>query len=100
MRSQQVYQALVHVPNRFALCRITAIALKKLHKTNTRPEDTISDVLGDIHRYKARRSQVQHKDGVPGAQAVPVPAVVSPQDMGLSYPESVPAHSELVFVGD
>lgn len=57
MRSQQVYQALVHIPNRFALCRITSIALQKLHRSNGRTEDTINDVLRDIDRYKSSRSR-------------------------------------------
>lgn len=58
MRSQQVYQALVHVPNRFALCRIAAMSLQKLHKASTRPQETISSVLADISRYKSRRAHV------------------------------------------
>lgn len=55
MRSQQVYHALVHVPNRFALCRITSVAMKKLHKAHTRPEDTINNVLTEIVSYRSRR---------------------------------------------
>ena len=58
MRCQQVYQALTHIPNRFALCRVTAVALKKLHKAHNRPEDTINNVLRDIDHYKVRRSHV------------------------------------------
>lgn len=91
MRSQQVYHALSHIPNRFALCRITSIALKKLHKTNTRPEETINNVLQDIDRYKSRRA---HEGEVAAHKAVDVASGLVPE----FTPETKP-HSDLVFVG-
>ncbi len=100
MRSQQVYQALAHVPNRFALCRITAISLKKLHKAHTRPQDTISGVLGDIDRYKARRTHSPQEGNSPETKAAVIPAITPPEDLGLQYPVEPSIASDLVFAVD
>jgi hypothetical protein len=40
MRSQLVFDAVRHVPNRYLLMRAAAKALRKFHKPNTRVADT------------------------------------------------------------
>jgi hypothetical protein len=45
MRSELVFAAMVHVPNRFLLTRIAAKATRKFHRPNTRMEETVNDVL-------------------------------------------------------
>lgn len=97
MRSQQVYRALIHVPNRFALCRVTSIALKKLHRSRTRPEDTINEILRDIDRYKSRRPRTSQN--VIGAE--PVADQPGKLTEGLDSQRQVkPAvDPDLVFVG-
>lgn len=94
MRSQQVYQALAHVPNRFALCRITSMALKRLHKAYSRPEDTISNVLSEIARYKFRREHSSTNGSV--AKGMEVRLVVPVEDLSLP-PANATVNLELIL---
>jgi hypothetical protein len=45
MRSDLVFGALSHVSNRYRLCQLASKATRKLHKPNTRLQDTTNDVL-------------------------------------------------------
>lgn len=45
MRSQLIFGALTHVKNRYELCQLASKAARKLHKPNTRLQDTMNDVL-------------------------------------------------------
>jgi hypothetical protein len=45
MRSELVFGAMTHVPNRFLLTKLAARATRKLHKPNTRIQETVNDVL-------------------------------------------------------
>jgi hypothetical protein len=45
MRSELVFAAMTHIPNRFLLTRIAAKATRKLHRPNTRIEETVNGVL-------------------------------------------------------
>ena len=45
MRSDLVFGALSHVYNRYQLCQLASKATRKLHKPNTRLQDTTNDVL-------------------------------------------------------
>ena len=68
MRSDLVFKALSHVENRYQLCTLASKATRKLHKPNTRLQDTTNEVLG--------RFQITN----PGA-AVPVEThAVEPQE--------------------
>ena len=49
MRSDLVFGALSHVSNRFQLCQLASKATRKLHKPNTRLQDTTNEVLGRFH---------------------------------------------------
>ncbi len=44
-RSESVFRARVQLPNRYQLCRLAALATRKLHKPSDRIQDTINDVL-------------------------------------------------------
>jgi hypothetical protein len=46
MRSDLVFGALSHVSNRYRLCQLASKATRKLHKPNTRLQDTTNEVLG------------------------------------------------------
>jgi hypothetical protein len=48
MRSQLVYSAGIHVPNRFLLATIVMRAVRTLHIDSTRTEDTANRVFVDI----------------------------------------------------
>jgi len=45
MRSELIFGALTHVSNRYQLCQLASKATRKLHKPNTRLQDTMNDVL-------------------------------------------------------
>ena len=49
MRSDLVFGALSHVSNRYQLCQLASKAARKLHKPNTRLQDTTNDVLARFH---------------------------------------------------
>jgi hypothetical protein len=45
MRSELVFGAMTHVSNRLLLTKLAARATRKLHRPNTRIEETMNDVL-------------------------------------------------------
>src|SRR6202012_1303294 len=45
MRSDLIFGALTHVSNRYKLCQLASKATRKLHKPNTRVQDTTNDVM-------------------------------------------------------
>jgi hypothetical protein len=60
MRSELIFGALTHVSNRYQLCQLASKATRKLHKPNSRLQDTTNEVL-----YRFRKAN-------PG-MALPVP---------------------------
>ena len=66
MRSDLIFGALTHVTNRYELCQLASKATRKLHKPNTRLQDTTNEVLD------------RFKDTVPSdAPAEPIVRAVS-----------------------
>ncbi len=45
MRSELIFEALVYETNRYLLCRLVAKGTRKLHRPNTRVEDTTNEML-------------------------------------------------------
>jgi hypothetical protein len=45
MRSELIFKAAVHESNRYRLCRLVAKGSRKLHRPNTRLQETINDTL-------------------------------------------------------
>jgi hypothetical protein len=69
MRSDLIFGALTHVNNRYQLCQLAAKATRKLHKPNTRLQDTTNEVLD------------RFKDTIPMDGAVePTVEKIHPQD--------------------
>ncbi|MFP5208500.1 MAG: DNA-directed RNA polymerase subunit omega [Acidobacteriota bacterium] len=54
MRSDLVFGALSHVSNRYQLCQLASKATRKLHKPNTRLQDTTNEVLGRFRTSNPR----------------------------------------------
>jgi hypothetical protein len=50
MRSELIYGALTHISNRYQLCQLASKATRKLHKPNTRLQDTTNEVLIRFHQ--------------------------------------------------
>jgi hypothetical protein len=63
MRSDLIFGALTHVSNRYQLCQLASKATRKLHKPNTRLQDTTNEVL---IRFK-------HEVPSPAVQAISEP---------------------------
>ena len=63
MRSDQIHRALEQGINRFEICQIVSKGLRLTHKTGSRFEDSINDVLQYIGTHKstpeARHSQAE-----------------------------------------
>lgn len=45
MRSDLVFGAMTHVPNRYLLCQLASAAARKLHRPGSRMQDTANDAL-------------------------------------------------------
>jgi hypothetical protein len=48
MRSDLVFDAVAHVPSRYALTLLAAKATRKLHRPNTRIQDTANDAFARV----------------------------------------------------
>jgi len=66
MRSELIFGALTHVSNRYQLCQLASKATRKLHKPNSRLQDTTNEVL-----YRFRTAN-------PGASALVVETDAQP----------------------
>jgi hypothetical protein len=62
MRSDLVFKALSHVNNRYQLCQLASKATRKLHKPNTRLQDTTNEVLC---RFETASPQAPKSEEVP-----------------------------------
>ncbi len=58
MRSDLIFGALAHLENRYQLCQLASKATRKLHKPNTRLQDTTNDVLIRFHTDNPASSAV------------------------------------------
>jgi hypothetical protein len=68
MRSDLIFGALAHVKNRYQLCQLAAKATRKLHKPNTRLQDTTNEVL------------IRFRESNPAAPVAPVEAATRVSD--------------------
>jgi hypothetical protein len=69
MRSDLIFGALTHVTNRYKLCQLASKATRKLHKPNTRLQDTTNEVLD---RFKDTVPMDVTTDSTPDVFPVPV----------------------------
>ena len=66
MRSDRVFDALQTLRNRYMLCQLASKATRKLHKPNTRLQDTTNEVLD---RFKDTvPMDLTVEDGVPAPE--------------------------------
>ena len=70
MRSDLIFGALAHVTNRYTLCQLASKATRKLHKPNTRLQDTTNEVLVRFH-HESPAAAVHHYPGSISAPAAP-----------------------------
>ena len=67
MRSDLIFGALTHVTNRYELCQLASKATRKLHKPNTRLQDTTNEVLD---RFKD--TVPMDANGAPSVESAPI----------------------------
>ena len=67
MRSDLVFKALSQVTNRYQLCQLASKATRKLHKPNTRLQDTTNEVLC---RFETAHPESGASEETPAAQPV------------------------------
>ena len=67
MRSDQIHRALSQGMNRFEVCQLVAKGVKATHKTGSRFEDSINDVLQYLGTHD------QPKDGIHPVLVPPTP---------------------------
>lgn len=67
MRSDLVFRALSQVSNRYQLCQLASKATRKLHKPNTRLQDTTNEVL---NRFQSTNPEAETNVESPASQAV------------------------------
>jgi hypothetical protein len=67
MRSDLVFRALSHVSNRYQLCQLASKATRKLHKPNTRLQDTTNEVLC---RFQSANPEAEVPEEAPATQSV------------------------------
>jgi uncharacterized protein YoaH (UPF0181 family) len=67
MRSDQIHRALAQGMNRFEVCQLVAKGVKATHKTGSRFEDSINDVL----QYLGTHESSQEKMHVPAKSLKP-----------------------------
>jgi len=52
MRSDLVFEAIYHVPNRYQLCQLASKVTRRMHRSNTRVPDTANHVLSNLRSFK------------------------------------------------
>ena len=67
MRSDLVFKALSQVTNRYQLCQLASKATRKLHKPNTRLQDTTNEVLC---RFETANPEGLASEATPAVQPV------------------------------
>lgn len=63
MRSELVYQAQRHIPNRYLLTRVVTAATRRFHRPNTRLEETTNEVLVRVCQTNPIRSGASSSPG-------------------------------------
>lgn len=56
MRSELIFGAIAHVPNRFLLTKLAAKATRKFHRPNTRIQETTNEVF--VHFSRSRPTPI------------------------------------------
>ena len=68
MRSDLIFGALAHLENRYQLCQLASKATRKLHKPNTRLQDTTNDVLTRFHQNNPASETLKNDQRQPSDQ--------------------------------
>jgi uncharacterized protein YoaH (UPF0181 family) len=64
MRSDQIHRALAQGINRFEVCQLVSKGVRKTHKTGSRFEDSINDVLQYIGTHEPNPDSIHTSDEI------------------------------------
>jgi hypothetical protein len=68
MRSERVFAAMAHVPNRFLLAKLAAAATRKFHRPNTRIQETMDEVFAHFGQANPIAEREGSNNGGPLSQ--------------------------------
>ena len=68
MRSDLIFGALTHVTNRYKLCQLASKATRKLHKPNTRVQDTTNEVMTRFRYANPQAHTAVNEEKAPAQQ--------------------------------
>jgi len=71
MRSDKVHRALAGGMNRFEICRVAAKGVRATHRTGSRFEDSINDVLQYMSTHDLRKEMEMGTDPKPADRMEP-----------------------------
>jgi hypothetical protein len=83
MRAELTVLALAHEPNRYLLTRLVAKATRKLHRPNTRLQDTMNDALERLGRSKPKAATAL-RDGPAVKKFKPLPSPLQPHPLPIT----------------
>ena len=67
MRSEQIHRALSQGINRFEVCQLVAKGVRRTHKTGSRFEDSINDVLDYLGTHERTQASLHAPAPAPDA---------------------------------
>jgi uncharacterized protein YoaH (UPF0181 family) len=70
MRSDQIHRALAQGINRFEVCQLVAKGVKATHKTGSRFEDSINDVLQYLGTHETPQDGLHPGASKPGGKSL------------------------------
>ena len=73
MRSELVYEAEINIENRFLLAATVMRAVKKLHVSSTRTEDTVNRVLNEVANGTRGHGELPHVSPPPSIDVLLIP---------------------------
>jgi hypothetical protein len=62
MRSDQIHRALAQGINRFEVCQLVSKGVKAAHKTGSRFEDSINDILEHLSTHETTQKTIHAAD--------------------------------------
>ena len=63
MRSDKVHRALAHGINRFEVCQLVSKGVRAAHKTGSRFEDSINDILEHLSTHDTTQKSIHAAKG-------------------------------------
>jgi hypothetical protein len=76
MRSDLVFEATHHIPNRYQLCQLASKAARRMHIPKTRISDTTNFILSSLHSLNVCSACAVQDCDLRSANVVSMPSIV------------------------